>query len=163
MSLRPYQRECLDAVRVARIEGCVRQLVVLPTACHAKGQPILMYDGSVKLVEDIVIGDRLMGPDSTPRTVMELHHGIGEMARIRPKRGYWFDVTMVHVLTLVRTNDEPGRDGEITDISVRDYLAESKTFRHIHKLFHVGVEFPAHGIPLPIDHYLLGLILGDGS
>jgi hypothetical protein len=45
------------------------------TGCHAKGQEILMFDGSIKKVEDIVIGDKLMGDDSTERNVQHLYRG----------------------------------------------------------------------------------------
>lgn len=163
MPNRPYQSAALDAMRLASIQGCNRQLIVLPTACHAKGQPILMYSGEIRAVEDIVVGDQLMGPDSTPRNVLELHRGIGEMARIKPHRGYEFDVTLDHKLTLVRTNDgEGGGGGEILDISVREYIGKTKWFKHLHKLFHVGVDFPSSTFNAPIEPYFLGLILGDG-
>jgi hypothetical protein len=32
--------------------------------CHTFDTPILMYDGSVKMVQDIVVGDKVMGDDS---------------------------------------------------------------------------------------------------
>jgi hypothetical protein len=34
--------------------------------CHGKDTPILMYDGTIKLVQDIKVGDLLMGDDSKP-------------------------------------------------------------------------------------------------
>jgi hypothetical protein len=34
-----------------------------------------MFDGSIKNVENINIGDELMGPDGTVRNVIELHSG----------------------------------------------------------------------------------------
>mgnify|MGYP003587763647 CR=1 FL=1 len=37
--------------------------------CHLKGTKVLMYDGSIKNVEDIKVGDTLMGDDNTPRKV----------------------------------------------------------------------------------------------
>ena len=47
--------------------------------CFGKGTKILMYNGSVKKVEDIVIGDKLMGINSKPRTVLNLGGGREEM------------------------------------------------------------------------------------
>ena len=41
--------------------------------CHGKGTRLLMWDGSTKLVEDIQVGDLLMGDDSTPRKVFPFH------------------------------------------------------------------------------------------
>ena len=40
------------------------------TRCFGKGTEILMYDGSIKKVEDILVGDVVMGDDSTPRNVL---------------------------------------------------------------------------------------------
>jgi len=43
--------------------------------CHLKGTKVLMYDGNTKNVEDIQIGDKLMGDDNTSRLVQELYSG----------------------------------------------------------------------------------------
>ena len=53
--------------------------------CFASGTEILMYDGHVKKVEDIEIGDFVMGDDSSPRKVLRTTSGIDEM----------YDVTIV--------------------------------------------------------------------
>lgn len=128
-----------------------------PIGCHQKGQPILMFGGSVKPVEDIVVGDQLMGPDSTPRQVLQLHRGHQQMARIVPTKGEPWVVNLDHILTLVETES-----GRVVDVSVREWLGWSKTAKSIYKLFRTGVEFPTQPKPLPIDPYLLGLLLGDG-
>lgn len=47
-----------------------------------KGTKVLMYDGSIKNVEDIVIGDILMGDDSTPRVVQELYNGTDQLYKV---------------------------------------------------------------------------------
>ena len=43
--------------------------------CLGKGTLVKMYDNTVKRVEDIKVGDYLLGPDRTPRIVMSLAHG----------------------------------------------------------------------------------------
>ena len=43
--------------------------------CMAKDTPIIMFDGSVKKVQNVKVGDLLMGPDSTPRNVVSLGRG----------------------------------------------------------------------------------------
>ena len=125
------------------------------TNCHAPGQEILMFDGSLKLVEDILIGDKLMGPDSTPRTVQEVHSGICEMVRVVPSKGDPFEVTLDHMLTLesITSNDR-------IDISVRDWFLLPKWKKDIYKLVRTGVSFDEK--ELPIDPYLLGILIGDG-
>jgi len=53
--------------------------------CLKKHTPILMYDGSIKEVQDIVPGDKLMGPDSKPRNVESTCKGFGEMYRVKSR------------------------------------------------------------------------------
>lgn len=50
--------------------------------CLAKGTKLLMADGSVKEVQDLVPGDKLMGPDSLPRNVEIVSKGFGKMYRV---------------------------------------------------------------------------------
>ena len=38
--------------------------------CLGKGTKVLMYNGTLKKVEDIISGELLMGDDSTPRKVL---------------------------------------------------------------------------------------------
>lgn len=68
--------------------------------CHAHGTPILLYDGTVKQVQDIVVGDTLMGDDSTPRTVESLATGEDEMFRIKSVKGDEYTVNSEHILCL---------------------------------------------------------------
>ena len=71
-----------------------------PPGCHAKGTNILMYDGRLKKVEDVKVGDLLMGPDSKPRTVLELAKNKQEMVKIIPNKGDPFIVNKDHILHL---------------------------------------------------------------
>ena len=45
-----------------------------------------MYDGTIKKVQNIVVGDILMGDDSTPRNVLTLARGRETMYTIREKK-----------------------------------------------------------------------------
>lgn len=69
------------------------------SGCHEKGTQIMMYDGSTKNVEDIDIGDVLMGDDSTPRNVLKLHRGRADMWRVTPVKGQPFVVNGEHTLS----------------------------------------------------------------
>lgn len=104
--LRDYQAEAVEAVFKAWESGKKAPLIVAATGCHAKGQDILMFNGSVKSVESILPGDQLMGPDGTPRTVLTLCRGKGRMVTVIPGdrfqragRKPWV-VNEDHVLTL---------------------------------------------------------------
>ena len=68
--------------------------------CHAKGTPIMLSDGSMKNVEDIQVGDFLMGDDSKPRTVLSLARGRDKMYDIIPMKGEKYTVNQEHILCL---------------------------------------------------------------
>src|SRR3990167_8451424 len=129
------------------------------TGCHAKGQGILMFDGSIKKVEEIEVGDMLMGIDSKPRTVDVLYRGQDELFDVKPCKGRAFRVNGDHVLSLVMSGKNFYKG--IEDISVRDFLKLGKWRQRTYKLIKTGIEFPRK--ELSIDPYLLGVWLGDGS
>jgi P4 family phage/plasmid primase-like protien len=70
------------------------------SGCHAAGTKIMMIDGSTKNVEDVVIGDVLMGDDSKPRNVLKLHRGESDMWKIVPVKGEPFVVNGDHSLSM---------------------------------------------------------------
>ena len=124
--------------------------------CHRAGQLLLKYDGTWVAVEDVAVGDLLMGPDSEPRSVLRLIRGRGKMVEVAPVKGHPFVVNNDHVLTLVESVS-----GEVRDVVVRDVANLPK--RKQWKLFRVGVDFRGTGDALPIEPYFLGVLLGDGS
>lgn len=79
-------------------------LIIHGCGCHAIDTPIRMYDGSIKMVQDVVIGDQIMGDDNTVRNVKELFRGTDDMVRICPINGDSFEVNKNHVLSLKFTN-----------------------------------------------------------
>lgn len=68
--------------------------------CHSRDTPILMYDGTIKKVQDVQVGDLLMGDDSTPRTVLSLATGIDDMYDVIPSKGDSYGVNSEHILCL---------------------------------------------------------------
>lgn len=132
---RPYQEHCINGGDPRRGIGIMpafarykRVLAVMATGCHARGQLIMMADGSTKRVEGILIGDLLMGPDLTPRTVLSLARGRQEMRRIIPETGAAWIVNLDHVLTLANGGDDLGlrEPSSWIDITVREYLREQR-------------------------------------
>ena len=53
--------------------------------CLGYNTPVMLVDGSVIPVQDIVSGQQLMGDDSTPRNVLSICRGEEQMYRIIPK------------------------------------------------------------------------------
>lgn len=162
--LRPYQAEAIDAVE--RMSATHRSLmVVAPTGCHILGHPILMYDGTIKPVEEVRVGDLLMGPDSKPRTVLRLARGRQMMYRVTPIKGEPFVVNADHILSLSMTNSGKPYDppaGHIDNITVSDWEKKSKYWKSLRKLRRVPADFAPMPAP-PLDAWALGVLLGDGS
>ncbi len=148
----------------------VRKLVASPVpilgvlkgfaGCHKRGQLIMKFDGNLIPVENLEVGDLLMGPDSTPRTILSLARGRGEMVKITPVKGESFVVNMDHILTLKMVRPYSPRT---VDVSVREWLTWPPTKRFFSKLFRVGVIFAHNHSALPIDPYFLGVLIGDGG
>jgi DNA repair protein RadD len=167
LTLRPYQENVKDAVYGHLRTQDDNPCAVVPTGCHAADHPILMYDGTMKKVQDVCVGDRIMGDDSTPRNVHALCRGRDRMYRLTPHRGEPFVVNGSHILSLVSTNEgkqhpSAQKGGENTHVTVKEYLTKSKSWKHLRKLYRVAVEYD-ESIDLPIPPYILGLLLGDGS
>ena len=119
--------------------------------CLAKSTPIIMYDGSIKKVENIQVGDVLMGDDCKERIVKSLARGREEMARIEHFDGD-YTVNMSHILSLKTVN------GQCKDMSVREYLS------------YKGEPLYGYRIPIsfkrkatPQDPYLFGLKMHELS
>jgi len=139
------------------------------TGCHAKGQPILMANGTIKKVEDIIVGDIIMGWQG-PQIVTELKRGRQRMAKIIPKKGKSFIVNLDHILTVALTNSCSKTHkttggycyGSIVDIKVKDYLKLCNATKHAMKLFSVAVN-NWESKNLPFSPYFVGALLGDGG
>lgn len=128
--------------------------------CLGIGTPVLMYDGSIKRVEEVSSGDRLMGPDSKPREVLTTSTGTGPLYRVIPTKGESWVCNDAHILTLIGSGPAQGK---VIDIAVKDYLKEAPHRQRNWKLWRVSVEFEATKKSLPLPPYLVGLWLGDGS
>jgi replicative DNA helicase len=129
--------------------------------CLGKGTKVVMFDGTLKNVEDVQAGDLLMGDDSTSRLVMGTTRGQENMYWVHQNHGISYRVNESHILSLKRSRNEGGhKHGEVLNIEIRDYLQKSDKFKSNYKGYKVAVEFDEQ--PLSVDPYFLGLWLGDG-
>ena len=116
VSLRPYQSVGVNGIRQSFGAGNKAVVYVLPTGggkCVSAGTPVIMYDKTTKLVEDVKPGDLLMGPDGKPRLVVSTCSGREEMYKITPEKGDPYTVNESHIISL-RNNE-----GRILNVSVR--------------------------------------------
>jgi superfamily II DNA or RNA helicase len=144
-------------------------LLELPCAygkCLGIDTEILMYDGTIKKVQDVMQGDLLMGDDSTPRKVLSLARGKEQMYKVETQKGEGYIVNKSHILSLkCATNHSKAlQKGTVLDISVIDYLKLPKSFHGKGGVlygYRVPIEFQES--PLPFDPYMMGYWLGDGT
>ena len=133
--------------------------------CFAKGTKILMSDGTLKNVEDVVVGDVLVGDNGTTRTVSGTTSGREEMFRVSQRGHGDYVVNRSHILTLKYTSGKRNNrldlnPGDIVDMPLETYLSLSDGDKKSLMGFTRGAEFDSQ--PVEMDPYLLGLWLGDG-
>jgi replicative DNA helicase len=130
--------------------------------CFGKGTRILMYSGAIKAVEDIQVGDVLMGDDSTPRQVLSLARGQEAMYWVRQNKALDYRVNASHILSLKRSrNENNSKNGDVLNLPLTDYMAASAKFKSNYKGYKMAVAFAEQ--TLPLCPYFLGLWLGDGT
>jgi hypothetical protein len=181
--------------------------------CHKIDTPIIMADGSIKMIQDIQVGDLLMGDDSKPRTVLSLARGKDKMYDVIPVKGDKYTVNQEHILCLrasgfpklARNNhksntnyniqwiennefysktftfnkkneldikvdaekfyetikNNPLTSDNVYEISIKDYLSLSDKKKAFLKGYKVPIDFPEK--ELPMDPYMIGYWLGDGT
>ncbi len=75
--------------------------------CLGKNTPVILYDGTIKMVQDVIISDKLMGDDSKPRTILSLARGKEIMYKIKQNDGYSdYIVNESHILSLIMPNNK---------------------------------------------------------
>jgi hypothetical protein len=93
-------------IRISKINGC-----------FAKDTPILLWDCSVKMSQDICVGDILIGDDESPRTVKTLLQGEDRMFEISQDEGMTYTVNSKHTLVLMNEKEQ------VREMTVEEYLA----------------------------------------
>jgi hypothetical protein len=158
----PIYHKMMKKVNTGDGVGKIALLTGLPgtAKCLGLGTKVIKFDGSIVNVEDVVVGDVLMGPDSKPRIVQSVSRGESPLYKIVPTKGESWVCNDVHVLTLVHSTKN-----EVVDIALPDYMSSNKSFKEKAKLFQPenGVEFQTSQDKLPIDPYFVGVWLGDGT
>ena len=148
-----------------------RNIFVSATAgCLGKDVKVLMFDGSTKLSQEICVGDVLMGPDSCPRNVLKIDSGISNLYEVSPKKGEKWICNDEHIFTVhdqyitrsMRLYNS-AKTSDIVDKHIKEILKFQKNNGEIGhlKLVRTGVEFKEE--TTPIDPYLLGLWLAEGT
>ena len=96
--------------------------------CFSENTPILLYNGSTKMSQDVCIGDILVGDDGKTRTVLDITTGIDDLYEVIQTNGVTYTVNSEHILVLLF-------DDVIHKICVNDYLHLTNASRLQYKGF----------------------------
>ncbi|MDD4970826.1 MAG: SNF2-related protein [Paludibacter sp.] len=123
--------------------------------CFAKGTQVIMFDGSLKNIEDVKVGDTLIGPDSQARNVLSLINGAGQLFKIIPTKGNPFICSENHILTLYK-------DGKYIKNTVSEYIKLSPRQQQKRLLYRSNAITFKNGTDIH-EPWLLGYWLGNGN
>jgi ATP-dependent Lon protease len=108
--------------------------------CMVYDTPILMYNGSTKMVQDIQINDLLMGDDSTSRKVLSLGSGEDELYDVISTKGEKYGVNSEHILCLKQSglnkikkikNSDDSFSYKVEYLNNQTYKIQSKRFDNL--------------------------------
>lgn len=156
----------VDMQRLILAFGQVKSASFL-RGCLGKGTPIRLYNEDIKEVQNIVVGDVIMGDDNTPRNVKEIIYGKEQMYIVKQDSfGDDYRVNENHILTL-----KDNITATIVDVYVKDYLKDKERYNGV-KISADGniIDYPIELIKDNIDEYFGFVIdgnkrflLGDGT
>jgi len=156
-------------IREFELESCPLSctwIIVGPPSsgkCLAKDTPVIMYDGSIKLVQDVNNHDFLMGDDGTKRTVLSTTSNKDKMFTIKQNYNRIFyskyTVNEPHILCLKTSQSSP-----VKEMTVRDYLDLPDLEKKMYKTY-TGPKIMEWGkrsnlASLELHPYLVGFLLG---
>ena len=131
--------------------------------CFGKGTRFIMADGTIKCVEDISVGDELMGIDSKPRKVLSIGNGIDDLYKIIPLNGEPHIVNSKHDIRTIyrKAYGNIIREELITAPAYQDMIIKHPRWKEYYSLEKIGVEFKHKDVY--IEPYMFGLWIGDGD
>lgn len=177
---RDFQLKAHEALRAGRAAGHRAQVLMAATGsgkCLGRDTPVMMADGSIRMVQDVREGDRLLGPDGSPRNVVSVATGREPLYRITPSKGDAYVVNASHILSLRKTPGCKGivlSDGtrvhaleDVVNVNVETFKASNSTARHCLKGWRADAierfERADDASVRKLPAYLLGAWLGDGT
>jgi superfamily II DNA or RNA helicase len=118
--LRDKQKEIISKI-IPHLEQNDGGVLCLPCGygkCLAYDTDVLMYNGELKKVQDIIVGDKIMGDDSWQRKILSIASGVEEMYDvICNEQNFKYTVNKSHILSLYDSVSN-----NFTDVTVEKYL-----------------------------------------
>lgn len=154
--------EPLPTMRLFHSSGAKYRCIVGPVGCQPAGSLVLMADGTMKPVEDIVVGDFVVSPQGDGLVkiakVQQIHCGPDRIFEIKSRRGPNYLCSANHIVLEHQYSYKTGW-------RINEELAKDIIKRRNAKCRFLPtcppVEFPEKALPVP--PYVLGAFLGDGS
>lgn len=97
---RALPKKAIDKLGIKHVKGVLLHGPPGCGKCLGKNTPILMYDGTIKMVQDVQVGDKLMGDDSKERNVLSVTKGREKMYKIIHDDGTSYTVNESHIISL---------------------------------------------------------------
>lgn len=125
----------LTTEQVSVVEECMKRNVFglsIPMGhgkCEGIDTPHLMFDGSIKMVQDIQVNELLMGDDSTPRKVLSLGRGKDMMYEVIPQKGETYIFNSEHILCLKCSNMGIKKESTVHWFDNQTITEKTKTFK----------------------------------
>lgn len=136
-----------------------------PYECFDPDTEVLMYDRSIRKIKDVHIGDKVLGPDGAPRTVLDECEGVDKMYRIHSGTGCGDQiVNSRHKIYYTEYNHfkKTYTDKLATPLELmkedlhKSYIKQNRYLKRVHPTDNNVSS------NLLLDPYYLGLWLGDG-
>lgn len=132
-SLRDYQKNIVNTyMNHIKKENNFGGLLEIPCGrgkCFGRGTLIMLYNGGARPIEEIKVGDLLMGDDLKPRRVLSLANGRERMWIVKQECGVNYRVNQSHILCCIYMGYKPFplqnriiQHKDKIDISVDEYL-----------------------------------------
>jgi hypothetical protein len=133
--------------RISKIDGC-----------FAENTPILLWNGKVKMSQDIEVGDVLIGDDGNERIVEEVCSGQDDLYEIQQNNGNSYVVNSKHTLVLQQCGKS-----EMVYMTVDEYMQLSQTMKNNLYGFKSrnGINYEKQDVEM--DPYLLGHLICKDS
>lgn len=159
--------------------------------CLKKGTNVIMFDGKIKKVEELENGEELMGDDSKPRIVSNMHNDTGPLFKVtHGKTEYtvndqhilslkcdkniqfkkekfivtWFDKSILKCKSKNFDTKQEANDfncNEFIDLPIQTFINLPKKYKKILKGYKKVIDFTFK--ELPIEPYTLGCWINTGE
>jgi hypothetical protein len=107
------------------------EFIMKSSGCFAANTPILMWNGTTKMSQDICIGDELVGDDGMKRIVLDTTSGVDTMYEVKQSLGMTYVVNSKHTLVLKYNSTEGVNSYIINKLKYYEIIDHNRREYHI--------------------------------